>query len=242
MNTTSIDNRMLAGVSVPATAIVDRAIEYARRECEPYLFNHVVRSWLFAARIGQLQGIEHDAEVVAVGTLLHDITLNERFAGPRRFEVEGADLARTFARDVGFDKRRAQLIWDSVALNSTPSIGLYKEAEVALCTAGICLDVVGLQYELIPSGEMKTIVAELPRLGMKSRMTRCFCGIARSQPPIEKVLESFSACPSISGPATGVGRRMTARRIPYTVWYSAIAITARVSVLLGCRNSSRIVK
>src|SRR5215470_17657022 len=52
----------------------------------------------------------------------------------------------------------------------------------ALCTAGICLDVVGLQYELIPSGEMKTIVAEFPRLGMKSRMTRCFCGIARSHP------------------------------------------------------------
>ena len=37
-------------------------------------------------------------------------------------------------------------------------------------------------------------------------------------------------------------RRMTARRTPYTIWYSAIAITARVSVLLGCRNSSRIVK
>jgi hypothetical protein len=178
----TIDSRMLAGVQVPATPVVDRAMEYAREKCEPYLFNHVVRSWLFAARIGQLQNIEHDAEVVAVGTLLHDITLNERFAGPRRFEVEGADLARTFARDVGFDKRRAQLIWDSVALNSTPSIGLYKEAEVALCTAGICLDVIGLQYDLIPPREMNTIVAEFPRLGMKSKMTHCFCGIARSHP------------------------------------------------------------
>src|SRR5262252_2592541 len=182
MNTTSIDNRMLAGVSVPATAIVDRAMEYARRECEPYLFNHVIRSWLFAVRIGQLQNVEHDAEVVAVGTLLHDITLNKSFAGPRRFEVEAADLARTFAVDIGFDKRRAQLIWDSVALNSTPSIGLYKEAEVALCTAGICLDVVGLQFELIPPGEMKTIVDKFPRLAMKSRMTRCFCCMAKSHP------------------------------------------------------------
>src|SRR6516165_8207382 len=36
--------------------------------------------------------------------------------------------------------------------------------------------------------------------------------------------------------------RSSPRRIPYTVWYSAIAITARVSVLLGCRSSSRIVK
>jgi HD superfamily phosphodiesterase len=97
---------MLAGISVPDTPLIDQTIEYARQKCEPYLFNHVVRSWLFAARIGQLQNTEHDAEVVAVGTLLHDITLNESFAGPRRFEVEGADLARTFAKEGGFDERR----------------------------------------------------------------------------------------------------------------------------------------
>src|SRR3954462_5661799 len=116
MDVMSIDSRKLAGIKVSATSIVDRAMKYAKQKCEPYLFNHVVRSWLFAARIGQLRNIEDDAEVVAVGTLLHDITLNDRFAGPRRFEVEGADRARSFATDVGFDKRRAQLIWDSVAL------------------------------------------------------------------------------------------------------------------------------
>jgi hypothetical protein len=182
MDMKTLDDGILAGIRVPATPIVGRAMEYAREKCEPYLFNHVVRSWLFAERIGQLQNIEHDAEVVAVGTLLHDITLNSAFSGSRRFEVEGADLARSFATDVGFDSRRAQLIWDSVALNSTPSIGLYKEAEVALCTAGICLDVVGLQYGVIPPSEMKKIVADFPRLRMKSRMTRCFCCIARSHP------------------------------------------------------------
>lgn len=186
----TINTRVLAGVQIPATSIVDRAIEHAREKCEPYLFNHVIRSWLFAERMGQLQAIEHDAEVVAVGTLLHDITLNAKFAGPRRFEVEGADLARSFAVDSGFDQRRAQLIWDSVALNSTPSIGLYKEAEVALCTAGICLDVVGLRYDLIPPNEIKRIVEEFPRLGMKSRMTSCFCSIARSNP--ETTYDNFA--------------------------------------------------
>jgi hypothetical protein len=179
---TAIDTRMLAKTRIPATPIVERAIEFAREKCEPYLFNHVMRSWLFAVRIGQLQGIEHDAEVVALATLLHDVTLNENFAGPRRFEVEGADLARSFAREIGFDERRAQLIWDSVALNSTPSIGLYKEPEVALCTAGICLDVVGLQYSVISSDVMMKIVDEFPRLGMKTRMTQCFCHIAKVKP------------------------------------------------------------
>lgn len=171
-----------AGISVPTTPLIERALDYAHEACEPYLYNHVVRSWVFAERIGQLRNIEHDAEVLAVGTLLHDITLNERFKGPRRFEVEAADLAHRFATDAGVDKYRAQLIWDSVALNSTPSIGLYKEAEVALCTAGICLDVVGLQYSAIPSSEMKAIVAEFPRLGMKRQMTKCFCHIAETTP------------------------------------------------------------
>lgn len=174
--------RPLAGIDLPDTPIVTRAIEHARQACEPYLFNHVMRSWLFAVRLGEIQGVRHDGEVLAVGTLLHDVTLNERFAGPRRFEVEGADLARAFAQEAGLDARRTQLVWDSVALNSTPSIGLYKEAEVMLCTAGICLDVVGLQYDLVPAEDTARIVAAFPRLEMKKRMTCCFQHIAAKTP------------------------------------------------------------
>lgn len=175
-------SRMLAGISVPDTPLIAQAIDYARRASEPYLFNHVMRSWLFAMLIGQLKKIEHDAEVVALGTILHDITLNDRFNGPRRFEVEGADIARNFARQGGVDERRAQLIWDSVALNSTPSIGLYKESEVALCTTGICLDVVGMDYDLIPPPEMAAILRAFPRLDIKRRIARCFCHIAETRP------------------------------------------------------------
>ena len=74
------------------------------------------------------------------------------------------------------------MIWDSVALNSTASIALYKEPEVALCTSGIILDVIGSQYELIPPDEIKRIIAEFPRLDMKKRMSRCFCQIAQTRP------------------------------------------------------------
>ncbi|MDM9649452.1 hypothetical protein QTL96_28965 [Rhizobium sp. S163] len=181
MNTTRA-TRALAGISVPETPLIERALDYAREACAPYLFNHVVRSWLFAERIGQLQDLDYDAEVLAVGTLLHDITLNEEFAGPRRFEVEAADLARDFAAGAGVGKQRTQQIWDCVALNATPSIGLYKEAEVALCTAGICLDVVGLQYSFVPLTEIQTIVSAFPRLGMKRQMSMCFCHIAATHP------------------------------------------------------------
>src|SRR5262245_4828750 len=107
--------RVLGGVNVPDTPVISRALELARTHSEPFLFNHAVRSWLFAVRLGQLQGIPHDEDVVAVGSLLHDLGLTNKITGPRRFEIEGADAARVFAREGGFDDRQVQLIWDIVA-------------------------------------------------------------------------------------------------------------------------------
>ena len=146
--------RLMAGVRVPDSPLITEALEYAQKVYEPYLFNHAVRSWLFAAKIGQSKGIDYDREVVAVGTLLHDIGLTAGVSGPNRFEVNGAAAARSFIKERGLSDRRAQLIWDLVALNSTPSIALHKEPEVALGTMGIGLDYGGFGFELIPSADM----------------------------------------------------------------------------------------
>lgn len=174
--------RLLAGVTVPDTPAISRAIELARERSEPYLFNHAMRSWLFAAALAQLKQTAHDGEVLAVTTILHDLGLAEGFDGPLRFEVEGANAARAFALDEGIDERRAQLIWDGVALNSTPSIGLYKEAEVVLCTAGIGLDWGGWGYEAMPEARLAEIVEAFPRLEMKRRFTRAVCRVVETRP------------------------------------------------------------
>jgi hypothetical protein len=177
-----IATRMLAGVIVSDTATISRAIEFALERSEPYLFNHAMRSWLFAATLAQRNHTEHDGEVLALTTILHDLGLEESFDGPLRFEVEGANAARAFARNEGIDERRAQLIWDGVALNSTPSISLYKEVEVALCTGGIGLDWGGFGYEAIPEAQVAAIVEAFPRLDMKQRFTRAVCRIVETRP------------------------------------------------------------
>ena len=187
--TMSGKTRVLGGITVLDTPLIARAMDYARIHSEPYLFNHAVRSWLFAVRLGQLQGLPHDPEVVAVGSLLHDLGLTNSFTGPKRFEIEGADAARSFAREQGLDDRRGQLIWDSVALNSTPSIGLYKEAEVALCTAGIGVEF-GFQYNRIAPHEMESILAAFPRLGMKRGFTDAVCRIIKTKP--ETTYDNFA--------------------------------------------------
>ena|SRR5215471_249497 len=191
MSTLALERtRVLGGITVPDSPLIRRAMDLARTHSEPYLYNHAVRSWLFAVRLGQLQGIPNDADAVAIATLLHDLGLTNSFAGPRRFEIEGADAARAFAREEGIDEHRVQLIWDTVALNSTPSIAVYKETEVALCTAGISLDWGGFQFDRIPPGEMKAVLDEFPRLDMKRGFTDSVCRICRTRP--ETTYDNFA--------------------------------------------------
>lgn len=178
----STETRLLAGIVVPDTPLVIRSIEYARKHCEPYLFNHSMRSWLFSVALADLRNTPYDAEVLAVTTLLHDIGLTKAFSGPLRFEVEGANAARAFARSQGVMDSRAQLIWDGVALNSTPSIALYKETEVALCTAGIGLDWGGWGYDALTSLQVETILDAFPRLDMKEQFTNAVCRIVETRP------------------------------------------------------------
>jgi len=177
-----VATQLLAGVSVPDTPLISRAIDFARERSQPYLFNHVMRSWLFAAIVAERKQMVHDGEILAVTAILHDLGLAETFDGPLRFEVEGANAARTFARNEGMDDRRAQLIWDGVALNSTPSIALYKEAEIALATMGIGLDWGGWGYEVVTGAEVSAIIEAFPRLGMKERFTQAVCRIVETRP------------------------------------------------------------
>jgi hypothetical protein len=74
-------------------------------------------------------------------------------------------------------------------LNSTPSIGLYKEAEVALCTAGIGVEF-GFQYDRIAPNEMESILAAFPRLGMKRGFTDSVCRIVKDKP--ETTYDNFA--------------------------------------------------
>jgi len=174
--------RLIAGVSVPHNPLITRVIEYAQRLSEPYLFNHVMRSWLFAETVGRIKGINYDPEVVAIGTLLHDIGLTASVSGVNRFEVNGANAALVFIKGEGLSDRRAQLIWDLVALNSTPSLALHKEPEVAVGTMGIGLDYGGFGIESLPAGAIERIVTTFPRLKMKQRFAETCCRVVTAKP------------------------------------------------------------
>ena len=141
-----------------------------------------MRSWLFAEAIGRIRGIDYDREVVAIGTILHDIGLTAGVSGPNRFEVNGADAALSFIKGRGISDCRAQLIWDLVALNSTPSLALHKEPEVAVGTIGIGLDYGGFGMEALPTADVERILNAFPRLGMKRQFADACCRLVTAKP------------------------------------------------------------
>src|ERR1700756_784760 len=182
VNRGASQTRLIAGVSVPDGLLITAAVEYARRISEPYLFHHAMRSWLFAEAIGRMKGIDYDREVVAIGTVLHDIGLTASVSGPTRFEVNGAAAALAFIRGRGLSDRRAQLIWDLVALNSTPSLALHKEPEVAVGTMGIGLDYGGFGVDALLKADVGRILSAFPRLKMKQRFAETCCKLVTAKP------------------------------------------------------------
>ena len=101
-------------LKLPDSQVVRDA--YAQAEAEtsqPWLFNHVIRSWLYGAKLAQRRGLTPDTELVAVSVILHDLGLARGGAPDRRFEVLGADLGRAFALSHDMGERRAETVWDS---------------------------------------------------------------------------------------------------------------------------------
>src|SRR6266566_2635709 len=100
---------------LPDSRAVRDAYGQAEAESQPWLFNHVMRSWLYGAKLAQRRGLAPDAELVAVAVLLHDLGLARGGAPDRRFEVVGADIGRAFALTHDMGERRAEAVWDSIA-------------------------------------------------------------------------------------------------------------------------------
>src|SRR2546427_4968117 len=113
---------------LPDSPAVRDAYDQAEAESQPWLFNHVMRSWLYSAKLAQRRALAPDAELVAVAVLLHDLRLSRGGAPDRRFEGVGADIGRAFSLLHDMGERRAEGVWGSIGLPTTPSISQHKGA------------------------------------------------------------------------------------------------------------------
>ena len=182
-----------AGIKVPDTALVRDAIALSRSLLEPFLFNHVMRSWLFGILLSEAAEVAPDAELLAVAAILHDLGLTERYTAENRFEVDGANAAREFMRNRGISAQQTQVVWDAIALHTTPTLALHKEPEVVMTHSGIAVDVLGAGLDRIPQEKQRAILTAFPRLAFKDEFKGCLCNVVRQKPmmAIDNILRDF---------------------------------------------------
>jgi len=185
--------KSLPGIQVADTPLIRDAIDLAKSSLEPFLFNHVMRSWLFGVVLSEGAERVPDPELLALSVVLHDLGLTDRYTANDRFEVDGANAARVFLKDRGLSTQQLQVIWDAIALHTTPTIALHKEPEVVMAHSGIAADVLGAGLDRIPQDKQCAILSEFPRLAFKNRFQASLCDIARRKPAtcFDNILRDF---------------------------------------------------
>ena len=155
---------MVRGVSIPDSKIAREITELVRDTESPLLFHHSSRVYYFGAMAGKRRGLKFDPELLYAGAMFHDMGLTRQHSSAvERFEVDGANAARDFLRSHGISQSDIDAVWIAIALHTTPGIPQHMYPVVALVTAGVEMDVLGMAYPEYSDAEREAVVRAHPR-------------------------------------------------------------------------------
>jgi hypothetical protein len=151
-------------IEVPQSALTRQITEFIRDTEPELLFNHSSRVYYFAALAGQRRGLKFDRELLYAGAMFHDLGLIPSYSSPNeRFEVDGANAARSFLQQYNLPQADIEDVWTAIALHTTPGIPQHMHPVVALVTAGVEMDVLGIDYTAFSDSEREAIGERFPR-------------------------------------------------------------------------------
>jgi hypothetical protein len=179
---------LISDVKIPDSKIAREAVELVRQYETEMLFNHSVRVYMFGAIKGLRQKLKFDAELLYIAALFHDLGLVDAYhTETKRFEVDGADAAREFLKSHGISELKADLVWEAIALHTTPGIPQYMRPEIALTNAGVLVDVVGIGYDDYTPEQRGQVIAAFPRGDFKNEFIK-----VQTCSALKKPLTTFS--------------------------------------------------
>jgi HD superfamily phosphodiesterase len=177
-------SKPIAGVAVPDSKLAREIAELVRDTESPLLFNHSSRVFYWGALTGVRRGLRFDAELLYAGAMFHDMGLTRQYSSPdERFEVDGANAARDFLRSHGISQQDIDTVWTAIALHTTPAIPQHMHPVVALVTAGVEMDVLGIAYAEFTDAEREAVTQAHPRSDhFKEDIIRAFYDGIRHKP------------------------------------------------------------
>jgi HD superfamily phosphodiesterase len=155
---------IVEGVSIPDSKLAQEITEVVRDTATSLLFHHSSRVYYFGALAGKHRGLKFDPELLYAGAMFHDMGLTHQHStANERFEIDGANAARDFLRGHGISQVDIDTVWTAIALHTTPGIPQHMHPVVALVTAGVEMDVLGLNYPEFSDLEREVVVKAHPR-------------------------------------------------------------------------------
>ena len=154
----------IGGISVPDSKLAREMGEFVRDTESPLLFHHSSRVYYWGALTGNRWGLHFDPELLYAGAMFHDMGLTPEYASQHeRFEVDGANVARDFLRGHGIAQQDIDTVWTAIALHTTPGIPQHMHPVIALVTAGVEMDVLGIAFSEFTDAEREAVVHAHPR-------------------------------------------------------------------------------
>jgi HD superfamily phosphodiesterase len=151
-------------IGIPDSKLCKEIADLVRDAESELLFNHSSRVYYFGALTGLRRGLSFDRELLYAGAMFHDMGLMPHHSSrSERFEVDGANAARDFLQARGIAPRDIEVVWTAIALHTTPGIPKHMHPVVALVTAGVEMDVLGIAYDEFTDAQRKAVVATYPR-------------------------------------------------------------------------------
>jgi hypothetical protein len=159
-------SRSVAGVTIPDSKLAREATDLVKDTETSLLFHHSSRVYYWGALTGKRRGLKFDPELLYAGAMFHDMGLTPQYASAdKRFEVDGANTARDFLRSHGIAERDIETVWTAIALHTTPGIPQFMHPVIALLTAGVEMDVLGIAFSEFTEAEREVVVHAHPRSG-----------------------------------------------------------------------------
>jgi hypothetical protein len=179
----SSDGQTAAGVTVPDTKLAREATELVRGATTDLVYHHSRRVFWWGSLQGRNRDLSFDPELLYVGAMFHDLGLTEKYRRTdQRFEIDGADEARRFLISHQIPDSGVRRVWEAIALHTTPEIPYHMDPEVALVTAGVETDVLGIGYHKLGQPQIDAVVAAHPRPDFKRQILQAFTDGIKDRP------------------------------------------------------------
>jgi HD superfamily phosphodiesterase len=154
----------VSGVTIPDSTIAREITELVRDTASPLLFHHSSRVYYFGALMGKQLDLKFDPELLYCGCMFHDMGLTAQHSSDaERFEVDGANAARDLLKSHKISQHDIDVVWTAIALHTTPGIPQHMHPVIALVTAGVEMDVLGLTYTQYSDADRDAVVEQHPR-------------------------------------------------------------------------------